>query len=106
MMRVLEYRVWMNPPEGGDDYYKAFPIYEEGLAYSKSTLGAEEPLVLILQREWIDEPQPGNYVLKNEERLTEWKVEWLAGSKRSPEAIERFLAEHQRSDKRLQPTPR
>ena len=103
--QVLEYRVWMNPPEGGDDYYKAFPTYEEGLAYSKSTLGAEEPLVLILQREWIDEPQPGSYVRKSEERLTEWKVEWLAGSKRSPEAIDRFLAEHQRPNKRLQPTP-
>ena len=103
---VLEYRVWMNPPEGGDDYYKAFPTYEEGLAYSKSTLGAEEPLVLILQREWIDEAQPGNYVRKNEERLTEWKVEWLAGNKRSSEAIDRFLTEHQRPNKRLQPTPR
>jgi len=93
---VLEYRVWINPPEGGDDYYKAFPTYEEGLAFSKSTVGAEEPLVLILQREWIDEPQPGNYVWKKEERLTEWKVGWLKGSERTPEAIERFLAEHQR----------
>ena len=103
---VLEYRVWMNPPEGGDDQYKAFPTFEDGLAYSKSTLGAEEPLVLVLQREWIDEPQPGNYVRKNEERLTEWKVEWLAGNKRSSDAIDRFLTEHQRSKKRLQPTPR
>jgi hypothetical protein len=102
---VLEYRVWINPPEG-DDYYKAFATYEEGLAYSKSTLGAEDPLVLIRQREWIDEPQPGNYLRKNEEQLTEWKVEWLAGSKRSPEAIDRFLAEHQRRNQRLQPTPR
>ena len=93
----------MNPPEGGDDHYKAFPTFEEGLAYSKSTLGAEEPLVLVLQREWIDEPQPGNYVRKNEEWLTEWKVEWL---KRSSDAIDRFLTEHQRSKKRLQPTPR
>ena len=103
---VLEYRVWINPPEGGDDYYKAFPTFEEGLAYSKSTLGAEEPLVLVLQREWIDEPQPGNYVRKNGERLTEWKVDWLEGSKRSAEAIDRFLAEHQRPKKRLQLTAR
>jgi putative acetyltransferase len=93
---VLEYRVWMYPLEGGDDYHKAFPTYEEALAYSKKNLGAEEPLVLILQREWINEPQPGNYVRMNEERITEWKVEWLAGSKRSQEAIDRFLAEHQR----------
>jgi putative acetyltransferase len=101
---VLEYRVWMNPPEGGDDYYKAFATYE-ALAYSKKSLGAEEPLVLTLQREWVDEPQPGNFVRKNEARLTEWKVEWLAGSKRSPEAVDRFLAEHQRT-KRLQRTVR
>jgi putative acetyltransferase len=26
---VLEYRVWMNPPGGGDDYYKAFATYED-----------------------------------------------------------------------------
>jgi putative acetyltransferase len=103
---VLEYRVWMYPPEGGDDYYKAFPTYEESLVYFKSIVGAEEPLVLILQREWIDEPQPGNYVRKNEERLTEWKVEWLAGKRSSKEAIDRFLADHQPSNKRLQPTPR
>jgi hypothetical protein len=103
---VLEYRVWMNPPEGGDDYYQAFRTYEEGLAFSKSTLRAEEPLVLILQREWIDEPQPGHYVRKNQERITEWKVEWLADSKASSEAIDKFLAEHQRPNKRLHPTPR
>ena len=96
----------MNPPGGGDDYYKAFPTYEEALAFSKKSPGAEEPLVLILQQEWINEPQPGNYVRMNGERVTEWKVEWLAGNKRSPEAIDRFLAEHQRPNKRLQPTPR
>ena len=76
------------------------------LSWAKKTLGAEEPLVLILQREWIDEPRPGNFVHQKEERLTEWKVEWLAGSKRSPKAIDGFLAEHQRPNKRLQPTPR
>ncbi len=92
--------------DGGLDYYEAFPTYEAALAYSKKTLGAEEPLVLILQREWIDEPQPGNFVRQKEERLTEWKVEWLAGNKRSPETIDRFLAEHERFNQRLQPTPR
>jgi len=93
---VLEYRVWINPPGGGDDYHKAFPTYEEALAFSQSTSGTEEPLVLILQREWIDEPKPGQFVRKNGERLTEWKVEWLVGSKRSPDTIDRFLQEHQR----------
>ena len=103
---VLEYRVWINPPEGGDDYYEAFPTYEEGLAYSRSNAGAEEPLVLVLQREWIDEPQPNNYVRKNGERMTEWKVEWLAGSKRSSEAIDRFLAERRPPNMHRPPTPR
>jgi len=102
---VLEYRVWMNPPGGGDDYYKAFATYEESLAFAQRTAGAEEPLALVLQREWIDEPQPGKYVRKNEERLTEWKLEWLARGKRSPEAIDRFMTEHQHFDKRLSPTP-
>jgi putative acetyltransferase len=102
---VLEYRVWINPPEGGDDYYKAFPTYEEGLAFSGSTVGADEPLVLIRQLEWIDEPQRGNYVRKTGERITEWKVEWLDGSKRSAGAIDRFLEEHQRPNQRAQPAP-
>ena len=94
---VLEYRVWIYPPEGGDDYYKAFATYEEALACCKDTPTAEEPLVLILQKEWIDEPQPGQFVRMSEERLTEWKIEWLAGSKREPGAIERFLEEHDRT---------
>ena len=93
---VLEYRVWINPPGGGDDYYRAFPTYEEALAFFQRTTGSEEPLVLILQREWIDEPKPGQFIRKNEERLTEWKVEWLARGKRSPDTIDRFLLEHRR----------
>jgi hypothetical protein len=91
---VLEYRVWINPPEGGDDYYRAFPRYEDALDFSKKTMGAEEPLVLIRQQEWIDEPNEGEFIPMREERITEWRVKWLSDSKRTPGAIERFLKEH------------
>jgi putative acetyltransferase len=94
---VLEYRVWSNPPAGGDDHYKAFATYEDAFIYSQKTPGAEAPLVLIRQKEWIDEPQPGQYIRKSEERLTEWKVKWLEGSKREPGLIERILKEHRQT---------
>ena len=93
---VLEYRVWINPPEGGDDYYKPFAIYEEAEAFSKKTAGAEQPLVLVLQKEWIEEPRPGVFVPHKEARITEWQVAWLEKDKRTPGAIERFLEEQKR----------
>jgi len=93
---VLEYRVWINPPEG-DDYYQAFARYEEAVEFSKKTTGAEEPLVLILQKQWIDEPNPGEFFVRSEDRITEWRVEWLADSKRTPESIDRFLKEHRKT---------
>jgi len=100
---VLEYRVWINPPEGGDDYYRAFARYEDALAFSKKTLGAEEPLVLILQKQWIDEPKPGEFLVQNEERITEWRVEWLSNSRRIPGSIERFLEKHKSENGKVEP---
>jgi hypothetical protein len=93
---VLEYRVWINPPEG-DDYYHAFARFEDALEFSSHTFGAEAPLVLILQKQWVDEPEPGIFLVRNEERITEWRVEWLSNSKREPGALERFLEEHKDS---------
>src|SRR3954469_1757551 len=84
---VLEYRVWLSPAKGaqsladGNDYFFAFASYENALAFSRKTEGAEEPLALIRQYEWIDEPSPGKYEVKRGERLTEWKVAWLENSK-------------------------
>jgi hypothetical protein len=95
---VLEYRVWLHPERGaaplaGDnDYFAAFAQYENAAAYSHKTPGAEEPLVLVRQRESIDEPKPGQYVWVKTERITEWQVGWLQGSKRAPTSIEEFLA--------------
>jgi len=66
--------------------------YENALDFSRKTKGAEEPLVLIRQNEWIDEPSPGRYEAKKGERIAEWQVAWLQDSKRRPESIAEFLA--------------
>ena len=94
---VLEYRVWVHPEQGGkdlfegEDYFLPFITYEEALSYSKKTKGAEEPLVLIRQKEWISEPKPKLYIHMKETRLTEWKVEWLEGRRRMKDSIAKFL---------------
>lgn len=81
---VLEYRVWCHPERGapddfeGNDYYHAFASYPEVLSFSKKCPGTEEPLALVLQKEHINEPVPGQYVHVKEERITEWPVEFLA----------------------------
>ena len=87
--QVLEYRVWVHP--GGDDYYRAFPTYELAAAYSSKQERAEVPLVLVLQHEHINEPQAGVFEHIKGDRISEWKVEWLAGRKRTPESISEFL---------------
>src|SRR3954469_20613944 len=74
---VLEYRVWCHPERGapdkddGNDYYYAFASYPAALRFSKSCRGAEEPLALILQKEHINEPNPGQYVHVKKRRITE-----------------------------------
>jgi hypothetical protein len=95
---VLEYRVWCHPPAGapdtedGDDYYYAFESYEEALEFSNSNNGCEEPLALIIQEEYINEPEPGKYVHVKEERITEWPVEFLKRPRRNPNTIPDFLS--------------
>jgi putative acetyltransferase len=95
---VLEYRVWCHPERGapdteeGNDYYYAFATYAEALAFSKETRGAEEPLALVLQEEYINEPSPGRYVHVRERRITEWRVEYLATPRRTPRTIPDFFA--------------
>jgi hypothetical protein len=94
---VLEYRVWMHPEKGAErlngdnDYFVAFAQFERAEAFSKATPGAEEPLVLVRQLEWVDEPEPGHYIPENGLRVTEWQVEWLAADKRSPGSIQEFM---------------
>jgi putative acetyltransferase len=95
---VLEYRVWCHPERGapdledGNDYYFPFATYAEALKFSESTKGAEEPLALIRQDEYISEEVEGNYVHVKEVRLAEWPVEFLSRPRRTERTIPDFLA--------------
>lgn len=95
---VLEYRVWCHPEDGaddlenGDDYFYAFANYNDALNFSIKTKGAEEPIALILQKEYIAEPESGKYIHVKENRLTEWPVEFLSRPKRNENTIPDFLS--------------
>ena len=95
---ILEYRVWCHPENGaedlenGDDYYYAFSNFDEAKEFSENNNGTEEPLVLILQKEYIDEPEIGKYIHIKEKRIAEWRVEWLTRSKRTENTILDFLS--------------
>jgi putative acetyltransferase len=88
---VLEYRVWCHSKRGSD-YYYAFASYREALAFSQRTKRAEQPLALVLQREYISEPRPGVYVHVKEPRITEWPVEFLIRPRRGPDTIPSMLS--------------
>jgi putative acetyltransferase len=102
---VLEYRVWLHPGRGaarvngGDDYFVAFAQYERADAFAKSATGADPPLVLVRQIEWIDEPAPRHFVPENGERLTEWQVRWLRESKRTASSVTDFMKHPPSSEK-------
>ncbi len=95
---VLEYRVWCHPERGapeigeGNDYYQAFATYAEALAFSEQNPGTEEPVALILQEEYLEEPEPGHYVHVKKRRVTEWPVEFLRRPRRTARTIPDFLA--------------
>lgn len=94
---VLEYRVWLHPEKGGapmngtSDYFVAFAQYERAEAFAKKAPGAESPLALVRQLQWIDEPTPQHYVPEKGERLTEWQVPWLRDSKRTAGSVAEFM---------------
>lgn len=95
---VLEYRVWCHPERGaedhdsGNDYFYVFASYAAALAFSQRTTGAEEPLALILQREYIDEPEEEHYIHKKEPRIAEWSVEFLSRPRRTSNTLPDFFA--------------
>jgi hypothetical protein len=95
---VLEYRVWCHPERGapdkaeGSDYYCAFASFPDALRFSREYPGAEEPLALVLQREYIDEPTPGTYTHVKRRRVTEWPVEFLSRPRRTKNTIPDFLS--------------
>ena len=95
---VLEYRVWCRPEDGapdvggGNDYYYAFASYEEAAAFAERTVGAEAPLALVLQEEYIAEEEEGQYVHVKERRVTEWPAEFLERPRRTERTIPDFMA--------------
>lgn len=95
---VLEYRVWMHPERGapdqfdGSDYYVPFATYAEAREYSETHAGCEEPLALVLQRKYIDEPEPGVFAHVTTERITEWPPEFLLRPRRTERTIPDFFA--------------
>jgi len=96
---VLEYRVWCHPERGapdddgdGGDYYYYFATFDEALECSQAIKGAEDPLALILQREYITESEIGDYGHVKEERVAEWPVEFLSRPRRSAFTIPDFLS--------------
>lgn len=95
---VLEYRVWCSPRKGaedhfdGDDYFYPFESYAEAAQFSESQAGAGEPIALILQREFLDEPEPGVFIHRREERITEWPVKFLSRPRRTERTLIDFFA--------------
>lgn len=95
---VLEYRVWCHPERGakdledGSDYYHAFASFADALAFAERTEGAEKPLALIVQEEYIDESSPGKYRHVKKKRVAEWQVEFLSRPRRTPRTIPDFMA--------------
>ena len=60
--------------------------------FSKENEGTEEPLALILQEEYITEPNPGEYFHVKEQRITEWPVTFLKRPRRTSRTIPYFLS--------------
>jgi hypothetical protein len=90
--------VWCHPERGaedtddGNDYFYAFAMYAEAAACASNTAGAEEPLALVAQDEYIAEETPGNYVHVRQRRIAEWPVEFLGRPRRTARTIPDFFA--------------
>jgi hypothetical protein len=95
---VLEYRVWCRPERGapnvadGHDYFHAFATFVDAAKFADEHQGAEVPLALVLQEEYIDESTAGDYVHMRDRRVTEWPVEFLRRPRRTADTIPAFLA--------------
>jgi len=88
---VLEYRVW-SKSEDGQPICHSFGTYNDAKKFSKKIPGAEKvPVVLVLQKQYIEDTKDGKYKLINKERLAEWKVEWLKNNIRSKKNIKKYI---------------
>jgi hypothetical protein len=90
--------VWCYPCDGavdhhdGSDYFYAFATFDEASGFARATKGAQEPLALVLQEEYIDEPKDGQYAHVKSPRVTEWPVEFLSRPRRNERTILDFLS--------------
>lgn len=96
---VLEYRVWCHPRAGGDDFFYSFATHPEALAFAERLRDSndelarvEDPLALVVQEEYLEEPEAGEYVHVRERRVTEWPPEFLARPRRTARTIPDFLS--------------
>jgi hypothetical protein len=83
--------VWVHP-RSSSDWYRAFATAGEAEAFARATSGAEEPLALILQEEYLDEPEPGVYVHVQRRRVAEWPLPFLRRPQRTARTIPDFMA--------------
>ena len=65
---------------------------DEAEAFAAENPGTEEPLALVLQREYIDEPEPCLLVHVKKPRMTEWPVQFLEEPRRTERTIPDWLA--------------
>ncbi|MDF1813594.1 MAG: hypothetical protein P1V20_15450 [Verrucomicrobiales bacterium] len=96
---VLEYRVWCHPKDGSEDFYYTFATYDEACLAAKSLRDTddsialvEEPLALILQKEHINEQEPGVFEHVTTRRIAEWAPEFLSRPRRTEQTIPDFFA--------------
>jgi len=86
---VLEYRVWYRQDDGL--YCYSTSTYEDAVRFYNTQEDADLPVVLVKQYEHINEPKPEVFEHIKKPRITEWRVEWLEGSRGSREQIPVFL---------------
>lgn len=90
---VLEYRVWCSPELGapdvadGSDCFYPLASFEEAAKDARRHRGAESPLALVLQKEYVEEAEEGVLTHVRQERLTEWPVDFLARPRRTDQTI-------------------
>jgi putative acetyltransferase len=70
---VLEYRVW-SKSEDGQSICHSFGTYNNAKRFSKKIPGAEkEPVVLVLQKQYIEDTKDGKYKLIKKKDLPNGK---------------------------------
>lgn len=72
---VLEYRVWVHP-DSGDDNFVTFATYEEAKIYLGDDCLIEEPIALVRQ-DWYITHDGDTIKRVMQERITEWQVDWM-----------------------------